>query len=435
MNSHHALVVGVVALATVRAGAQKPPAPRQLGAIIRTSTNPLASAATAVAMPDGQVLVNDIAARRLLLFDSTLTKTIIVADTTGATANAYGARAGTLIAYRGDSALYIDIGSLSMLVIGPSGKIARIMAVPRPDEAQSLIGSVFGMPAFDAAGRLVSYGRVGGGEGTLMLCCVGFIKTTDLPRRPDSRPTDSAFVVRSDLATRSVDTVAAVKIPRIRNTVKADEQNYVQGIETTYYPLPVVDDWAVTSDGTIAIVRGTDYHVDWLRRDGKWESSPKLPFDWQRLDDARKTAIIDSSVASHEEANRAEAARSASGAEAGGGRGAGGGRAGGGAAGGRARPREIPNLVGRPQLGDLPDYVPPFLRGAVRADAEGNLWIRTSTVVSGQPVYDIVNRRGELADRVQLPPFRTIAGFAPGFVYMAVKDGTGVVHLERARVK
>ena len=113
----------------------------------------------------------------------------------------------------------------------------------------------------------------------------------------------------------------------------------------------------------------------------------------------------------------------------------GGGRAGGEAAGGRARPREIPNLVGRPQLNDLPDYVPPFLRGSVRADAEGNLWIRTSTVVSGQPVYDIVNRRGELADRVQLPPFRTIAGFAPGFVYMAVKDGTGVVHLERARVK
>ena len=194
------------------------------------------------------------------------------------------------------------------------------------------------MPAFDAAGRLVSYGRAGGGEGTLMLCCVGFVKTTDLPRMPRDRGSDSAFVVRSDLATRSVDTVASVKTPKIKNTVKADDQNYVQGIETTYYPLPVVDDWAVTSDGTIAIVRGGDYHVDWLRRDGKWESSPKLPFDWQRLDDARKTAIIDSTVASHEEANRAEAARSAAAggpevvAEQGGGRG------GGGATGGRARP-------------------------------------------------------------------------------------------------
>jgi hypothetical protein len=50
-------------------------------------------------------------------------------------------------------------------------------------------------------------------------------------------------------------------------------------------------------------------------------------------------------------------------------------------------------------------------------------------------VYDVVNRKGELVDRLQLPAFRTIAGFGPGVVYMAVTDQAGVVHLERARVK
>ena len=55
--------------------------------------------------------------------------------------------------------------------------------------------------------------------------------------------------------------------------------------------------------------------------------------------------------------------------------------------------------------------------------------------MNGEPVYDIVNRSGVLTDRVTLPPFRTIAGFAPGVIYMAVKDSAGVVHLERARVK
>ena len=58
------------------------------------------------------------------------------------------------------------------------------------------------------------------------------------------------------------------------------------------------------------------------------------------------------------------------------------------------------------------------LRRALRADADGNLWIRTSTIVNGQPVYDIVNRRGQPTDRLQLPPYRTIAGFGPGEVYM-----------------
>jgi hypothetical protein len=84
---------------------------------------------------------------------------------------------------------------------------------------------------------------------------------------------------------------------------------------------------------------------------------------------------------------------------------------------------------------DLPDYKPPFLVGATRADADGNLWIRTSRITNGRAVYDIVNRKGELIDRVQLPAFRTIAGFGPGVVYMGVRDGEGVVHLERARVK
>ena len=71
----------------------------------------------------------------------------------------------------------------------------------------------------------------------------------------------------------------------------------------------------------------------------------------------------------------------------------------------------------------------------MHADADGNLWIRTTTIVEGQPVYDIVNREGELFDRVQLPSFRTIAGFGPGVIYMAVQDSAHIVHLERARLK
>jgi hypothetical protein len=45
-----------------------------------------------------------------------------------------------------------------------------------------------------------------------------------------------------------------------------------------------------------------------------------------------------------------------------------------------------------------------------------------------------VNRRGEMIDRIQLPVFRTIAGFGPGVIYMSMKDNTGAVHLERARI-
>ena len=83
----------------------------------------------------------------------------------------------------------------------------------------------------------------------------------------------------------------------------------------------------------------------------------------------------------------------------------------------------------------MPDYVPPFTANAVYADADNNLWIRSSTLVDGRPVYDLVNRSGELFDRVQLPSFRTIVGFGPGVVYMAVQGSSGVVRLERARIR
>jgi len=88
----------------------------------------------------------------------------------------------------------------------------------------------------------------------------------------------------------------------------------------------------------------------------------------------------------------------------------------------------------RADASDVPDYRPPFGQGAVRADRSGNLWIRTNKWVDGRPVYDVVDRKGELAERVQLPLHRTIAGFGPGVVYMAVQDSSGVAHLERARV-
>ena len=83
---------------------------------------------------------------------------------------------------------------------------------------------------------------------------------------------------------------------------------------------------------------------------------------------------------------------------------------------------------------ELPDYRPAFRQGAARGDADGNLWIRTSKSVNGGSVYDVINNKGELTDRVLVPPGRVIAGFGPGgMVYMGVVDGT-VTRVERARM-
>jgi hypothetical protein len=106
-------------------------------------------------------------------------------------------------------------------------------------------------------------------------------------------------------------------------------------------------------------------------------------------------------------------------------------------AGGNAPPPPTIRETGVMPASDLPDYRPPFSSGSVRADADANLWIRTTPAkpTLGGPVYDIVSREGRLVDRLQLPPGYALAGFGKGkVVYLSMRDANGV-HLARVRLR
>ena len=181
------------------------------------STEQMGTVTTAIPLPGGKVLVNDILKRRVLLFDSSFTTFTVVADSTSSTANAYGSRNGGLLPYRGDSALFVDPSSMSMLVINPDGKITRVMSAPRPQDVNSLVGGPNGSPGFDAKGKLVYRSNslptrmmAGRGGGPMM------------PDFPDSVP-----VVRFDLVTRSLDTAGFFKInrPKINVTTECERRH------------------------------------------------------------------------------------------------------------------------------------------------------------------------------------------------------------------
>jgi hypothetical protein len=434
--------------ATAAFAQQRPPI-RQLGPVSAKSTETFNVVTGVRALANGSLLVNDVAGRRVIMFDPALSKFTVIADSTSATANAYGGRTGSLIAYRGDSSIFVDPTSVSMLVIDPSGKVARVVAIPRAEDAGA-IGGLVGNAAFDASGRLVyraglRFGPGGGGGGTRTI--IGGPGAGGLPQIPD--PPDSALILRVDLATRKVDTVGIIRTPKIKLETKTDERGGIS-ISSLINPLPVVDDWTVTSDGAIAFVRGKDYHVDFVNPDGSKVSAAKIPFDWQRMSDEDKVAFIDSVKAARERLG-ANAPTPLTGAPPVGGGGGGGGGGGspnvqifinpGGPGGG-------PPAVGGPRPGaqpqfnfipanELPDYKPPFFAGSVRADTEGNVWVRTipTAAIAGGPVYDVINRKGELIDRVQIPANRTIIGFgANGAVYLVNRDGTTAT-LEKASVR
>ena len=410
----------------------------------------------------GKVLVNDGLRRQLIVLDEKLATRTISIDSVATGGQSYGPRASPLIPYLADSSLFVDGQSLTLLVISPKGLVTRVMSAPKPGDLNSLASSASGV---DAKGNLVYRGRFIIAPNTAAPTAGGMPAV----QVPDSQP-----VVRADFDTRKVDTLGRVKVQSGSRAVLSQDANGKMIAKTTINPLNTVDEWGVMSDGTIAFVRGHDYHIDFIAPSGKVSSSAKLPFDWKRLTDEDKQALVDSARNAIDKAvadakakapNEAEAQRAGSMATmvalsgmmgmGGGGGGGGmsgvsiagvggrggdiaiGGGGGGGAMGmmAMAMPTMITEFV---PLKEIADYYPAIRPGAVRADLDGNLWILpTSSAQSkaGELIYDIVNNRGELTQRVRLPLGRSIAGFGHnGVLYLMQRDANGAWFLERSKI-
>ena len=344
---------------------------------------------------NGRVLINDVMGRTLRLYDSTLASSTLIAGPDSGTFK-YGSQAAIVVPYWGDSVLFLDLASTAFLVLDAKGAIVRTIALPTGSDG---MGILTGQPMLDPRGRL-------------------YYRVPVVP--PDASPNprlrlyfpyvDSCAVVRADFESRTLDTIAYVAsggTTRVARTLPSGR--LVQ--HSIHNPAPVHDDWTVLADGTVAILRGSDYHIDWIRPDGSRAASAKLPFDWRKLDDAAKQRLLDSAQTATEKALI------------------------------RARPSTTTaDLLDAFELvaaDRLPDYFPPIQVGSRRSDLDGDLWVPPTTTrypTNGGLIYDEVDQRGTIARRVLLKPGYSIAGFGPdGAVYMVAADSAGF-RLARARV-
>jgi hypothetical protein len=426
---------------------------RALTAAVSSDSGVFRSAPNVRALSNGSVLVNDRTMRRLVMLDSTLKKLNIIADTAPGAPNRYGAQVTGLIPFVGDSSIFIDNESQSMIVVDPTGRFGRVMAPPKASDLGVMATGV--STGFDEKGRLIY--RVARRP-------AGPPRPASAMTDPSGKPTittgpDSAAIVRADFDSRSVDTIMMIKIPLPKSMMVSPTPNMFMST-SVFNPLPQTDDWTLLPDGTIAVVRGQDYHLDWLGKDGKLTSTPKMPFDWKRITQEEKEQLIDSLKQAYEK-RMAEAA--ANPAPPGGGRGdAGGGRGAMVETRGAAAAPPPPAFPGMPAMpagfrmpfvtfepSELPDYYPPVRAGMMRADLEGNVWLLPSTSTLSQGtilggataaqtsslVYDVVGRDGVVKERVKLPPGRNIAAFGPnGAIFMVYAPVPNVVFIERARI-
>lgn len=413
----------------LRATAAQTPIPiRALTSVVKTDSGMFAGIPQMRALPDGRLLVNDVGQHRLIVFDTTLAHFTVSADNAGAP-NRYGAQPGTFIPYVADSTIMLDVDAQAFVVIDPRGEIARTMAMPRSNFSDiiALVSGARSNQGYDPKGRMI-YPALRNGARDMNATDSGTVTTRVLH--------DSSLIMRLDPDTKQSDTIAYLNLAVskiVRMTLGPGR--YPATGPAAPNPLPVIDDWTLLPDGTIAIVRGHDYHIDWVSPDGVVTPSPKMAYDWRRATTEDKQRMIDSAKAAADaRAAAAAAAAAARGANAGAAAAGRAGRAGSSGARGPVTVR-LPGTQFEPS--ELPDYYPPIRAGTVKSDPDGNVWIlpTTSSAAGSGLVYDVVNRKGEVVERVRLPEGRAlIAVGRGGVVYMGYAPARGVGYLERARI-
>lgn len=359
-----------------------------------------------VEFADGKVVVNDAGARRLSLLDGKLSTQKILLDTAGSI-NSYGTRAVSLLDCNCNEVWFPDGNSRSILTFNHDGQQNRVMSAPRPGDFALM---AFGRTIGDSFGNLYYRGAQPAPA------------VAGAPPLSEAR-LDSTPLLKTNFESRKLDTIAKLR------TLRGRRQYWVgaEGKEVMHIAVEVlafIDEWTVTTDGTVAIVRGHDYHVDWLLPDGRKHVSAKLPFDFKPVSEADKAHLMDSTRKAESALRRATYERTQ--------------RAGGipGPDGNRLPMAAFEEpIVDDVPFARMPDYYPPIRPGAVRSDLDGNIWILPTTSSqsrAGELVYDVVNREGGLVARVRLPVGRSVAGFGRnGNVYLMSQGKGGLWMIER----
>jgi hypothetical protein len=314
----------------------------------------------------------------------------------------------------GDTTLLFDPLNTRYLVIGPDGKPKTTFMVETA--APTGQGGPGGGPGFRIGGMTMA--RVSDARGRL------YGETPPIAVGADGRPqtADSAAITRYDRVSKKLDTLAWVRLPKNNAQVSGSGSGRQQNVQVRIggaNPLAARDEWTVFPDGRIAIVRASDYHVDWILPNGQKRSSPAIKHTAIRMTEADKR---------EEEAlrNRSRANQMMMTVENG-------------PNGVRRSAQMGPGANAPPlePLTDWPEVKPPFRPGqsSVWARPNGDLWVRRTEPAGAKgALYDVIDAQGAVMYQVRLPTGITLVGFGNGTIYTTKADEDDLLYLQRHAV-
>jgi hypothetical protein len=277
----------------------------------------------------------------------------------------------------------VDLGNARFTLVGPGGEFGETLSMTQIGEGGGL---TIILPRFvDGAGRL-------------------YYEPENFSA---GNSPDSAVIVRFDRTDGRIDTLGTVGLPR------PEHQQVSGGVMLSRSALLPRDDWAVSADGRVAIVRSEDYSIEWISRDGKQVRGPANDYPAVRVGRAEKEMWLEEFFT---EKVSFRTQRTADGQ--------------------RRMQLSRGSSSSRPDVDayEWPDRMPAFRAGRTIVSPDGSVWVERYVAADARPILDVFDARGYKQGEIMLPHGRRVVSFGDTHVYLVRSDEVDLQWIERYRI-
>lgn len=346
---------------------------------------------------DGRVIVADRQEKTLQLLDlarGTATKL----GREGGGPNEYAMPLG-VFSLPGDSTVVFDGGNMRYLVLAPDGTPVRTFATMEP-----------GAPDM----RVAMPPRAVDGQGKLYFLDRGLRMGPGGPPAGGFTPPDSGTVLRYDPATKRVEEVGKVALPKtsVNSSGGTNERRVMIRVGT---PFAVQDDWAAGLDGRIAVVRSEPYRVEWVAPNGQRVTGPAIAYEKIRVTEQDKENYRNARTSVSAMGMRVTVDNGRTSVSSG--------------------PPPATTAMRPSEPESWPEFKPAFQANQSVVAPDGRLWVsRYREADDEQPRYDVFDGYGRLVARAVLPANTRLVGFGARSAYLVRTDEDDLQWLQRYRL-
>jgi hypothetical protein len=308
-----------------------------------------------------------------------------------------------LMTLPGDTTAIGDMLNNRLLLINPNATVGGFVDLnvpPPPSSGREGRGEGGGQRMMMVGGNMPTMSDA---KGRMYYQGPPFRMTDNGPQSADSVP-----LIRWDRGSGKRDTLAWLRVPQSTNQITSRGGRGNQQVSVRIGggpPFNGADQMLVAPDGRVAIAHFDPYSIDFISASGQRTRGQPIRYDRQRISEGHK-------------AEWREAQKSATGLQ-------------------------ITNENGRRSANVVPggatqdpeawggDYMPPFLQQALNFSNEGYLWVRRTGPAGQPPTFDVIDRAGNVVQRVVLPKRSRVVGFGNGAVYTVRLDEDDLQYLQK----